>query len=219
MDTLSKEQENYIKRTRQAREQSGLLQREVARSLGVAVNTYTNYELQRPMPQKYIASFCRITGVAEEWLLTGRQAQQEQPQGNHATIKEIDIRAGGGALAHDDDGEPVIATWGIPLSALQSHMHRAGDIRIIRVIGDSMAPSYRPGERIFVDIKDTMPSPPGVFIVYDGLGITVKRVEHIPHSDPPAIRLVPENKEYDAYTLTLDEAFIQGRVIGKLELC
>ena len=133
-------------------------------------------------------------------------------------IKELDARAGGGMLAHNDD-DTVVETWGIPVSALDQYMRDPDAVRIIRVTGDSMSPNYRPGQRIFVDITDNTPSPPGVFIVWDGMGTVIKRCEHIMQSDPPRLLLTSDNKDYQSYELTADEAGIIGRVIGKLELC
>ena len=92
-----------------------------------------------------------------------------------------------------------------PLSAL----------RIITIYGDSMEPALAAGTRVVVDTTDRTPSPPGVFVVYDGLGLVVKRLEHIARSDPARVRLTSDNPKYQPYELTIDEAQIQGRVIGR----
>lgn len=65
------DRENYIARVKEARVNAGLLQEDIAKSLGIDRPTYTNYESRRAMPQKYIAKFCEITRVSEKWLLTG----------------------------------------------------------------------------------------------------------------------------------------------------
>lgn len=66
-----------------------------------------------------------------------------------------------------------------------------------------------------VDPSDTRPSPPGIFCVWDGLGLVIKRVEYLMNSDPPTIRLTSCNPAYQAYERSLDEAQIKGRVIGR----
>jgi len=86
---------------------------------------------------------------------------------------------------------------------------------VITVYGDSMEPTLAPGTRVMVDTEDRIPSPPGIFVVYDGLGLVVKRVEHRPQSSPPAVRLISDNPRYDSYECPLEEARIQGRVIGR----
>jgi hypothetical protein len=37
----------------------------------------------------------------------------------------------------------------------------------------------------------------------------------LPHSEPPRVRISSDNGKYDAYERTLEEAYIQGRVIGQ----
>jgi hypothetical protein len=66
-----------------------------------------------------------------------------------------------------------------------------------------------------VDTGDVRPSPPGVFVVWDGLGFVVKRVEFMVHSDPPKVKITSDNPKYTPYERVLGEAYIQGRVLGK----
>jgi hypothetical protein len=40
---------------------------------------------------------------------------------------------------------------------------------------------------VLVDLGRRAPTPPGVFVLYDGMGLVAKRVEHIPNSDPPRV--------------------------------
>jgi phage repressor protein C with HTH and peptisase S24 domain len=87
-------------------------------------------------------------------------------------------------------------------------------LRIITIYGDSMAPTFMPGTRVMVDTEDRKPSPPGIFVVFDGLGLVVKRIEHLLHSDPPTIRLASDNERYSTYDRPLNDVKIQGRVVG-----
>jgi phage repressor protein C with HTH and peptisase S24 domain len=45
------------------------------------------------------------------------------------------------------------------------------------IIGDSMEPTFRSRDLVVVDTCDTTPSPPGLFVIWDGLGLVAKRVE------------------------------------------
>jgi phage repressor protein C with HTH and peptisase S24 domain len=86
---------------------------------------------------------------------------------------------------------------------------------MIAVRGDSMIPTLWPGQRCMVDTNDRIPSPPGVFVVWDGMGLVLKRLELIPGSgDPMRVRIMSDNPKYTAYERTLDEAHINGRVVG-----
>lgn len=75
---ITDDQKLYIQRIIKARESAGLKQDEICIKIGVSRPTYSNYERDRAMPQKYIAQFCKVTGVSEKWLLTGSGAMKNQ---------------------------------------------------------------------------------------------------------------------------------------------
>lgn len=135
-----------------------------------------------------------------------------------APIPELDVRAlaGGGAIPDLADPQAAIAEWQIPFDFLRSHTHAApASLRIIRVHGDSMVPDFRPGERVLVNTDDRLPSPPGVFIVWDGFGLVIKRLEVIPYSEPATLRLISANADYGVYERPLEDVTVNGRVIGR----
>ena len=66
-----------------------------------------------------------------------------------------------------------------------------------------------------INTADRIPTPPGTFIVHDGFGLVANRVESVPNSDPPTIRISSNNKNYEPYERTIDEAYVMGRVVGK----
>ena len=57
-----------------------------------------------------------------------------------------------------------------------------------------------------------VPQPPGIFVLDDGMGLVAERLEHIPNSDPPAVRVISDNPLYPAYERTADEIRIIGRI-------
>lgn len=91
----------------------------------------------------------------------------------------------------------------------------AEQIKIATVVGDSMEPTLLPGTKVMIDTRDVRPSPPGVFFVWDGLGLVAKRVELVQGSDPRRVRLTSDNERYAPYEVSLDDAQIQGRVMGR----
>ena len=135
-----------------------------------------------------------------------------------APIPELDVRAlaGDGAIPDLSDPQAAIAEWQIPLDFLRSHTPAApASLRIIRVHGDSMVPDFRPGERVLVNTDDRLLSPPGVFIVWDGFGLVIKRLEVIPYSEPATVRLISANADYEVYERPLEDVTVNGRVIGR----
>ncbi len=153
----------------------------------------------------------------------GRGPQRRRPRGagsaaTLAPIPELDVRAlaGGGAIPDLADPQAMIAEWQIPFDFLRSHTSAApASLRIIRVHGDSMVPDFRPGERVLVNTDDRLPSPPGVFIVWDGFGLVIKRLEVIPYSEPATVRLISANADYAVYERPLEDVTVNGRVIGR----
>ena len=141
-------------------------------------------------------------------------------------IPEINVRAGmggggevavtyvpednGGMMAADD----VRGRWSLPDEYVRAELHVDVDIaRIIEVQGDSMEPTLRAGDRVMVDMGSKVPSPPGVFALWDGFGVVVKRLEHIPNSDPPLLKVKSDNKLHNEYERTAEEVNIIGRVV------
>lgn len=178
----------------------------------------------------------------EVWALAGpefRAVGEPMPESPHKdTVKELDARAGagGGGIVDlinvtDDAGNQISAEvvkdyWRIPESYLRGELRiDASKALIIEVTGDSgydpakpHAPgSIFPGDRVIVDARDTRPSPPGPFLVYDGTGLVVKLCEPVHGSDPPMIRLLSRNPTYTPYTIAMDEGHvIVGRVRGRI---
>jgi len=85
-------------------------------------------------------------------------------------------------------------------------------LRIMHVQGDSMAPTLLDGDAVLVDMTRRAPNPPGIFVLDDGLGLVAKRLEHIPSSDPPAVRVISDNGFYSPYERSAGEIHIVGRI-------
>lgn len=62
--------------------------------------------------------------------------------------------------------------------------------------GHSMAPTLLDGDTVLVDMTRRAPNPPWIFVLDDGMGLVAKRLEHIPNSDPPAVRVISDNRFY-----------------------
>ena len=55
--------------------------------------------------------------------------------------------------------------------------------------------------------------PPGIFVIWDGMGLVAKRIEHVPHSEPPKVVLKSLNPEYDSYERLAEEVRLVGRAV------
>ena len=84
---------------------------------------------------------------------------------------------------------------------------------MISVSGDSMTPTLADGDLVMIDTARKLPSPPGIFILDDGVGLVAKRVDTVPNTTPPILRLSSDNPAYTNYQRRLDEVHVIGRVI------
>jgi phage repressor protein C with HTH and peptisase S24 domain len=134
-----------------------------------------------------------------------------------AKIIEMDVRASAGAgsvVEYEDETH----SWGFPEQWIRAELDaQPANLYIITIAGDSMPGVLEPGDKAIINIADRQPTPPGTFIIHDGLGLVAKRVEHIDHSDPPTIRITSTNPVYEPYERTLEEAHIMGRVVARWE--
>ena len=71
--TKSGFKQQFIQRTKEAREAIGYSQDRIGQALGIKQDTYKNYEIDRELPHEYVPQFCAITGRSIEWLYTGKQ--------------------------------------------------------------------------------------------------------------------------------------------------
>lgn len=131
-----------------------------------------------------------------------------------ATIPEIDVRASAGPGAMHEGLEETKQNWLIPETVVRHELRaRAENLRMITVDGDSMEPLLSSGDRILVDTGQRIPVPPGIFVIWDGMGLVTKRVEHVPSSDPPKIVIRSVNPDYPTYERDGEEVNIVGRVV------
>jgi len=76
-----------------------------------------------------------------------------------------------------------------------------------------MEPLLSSGDRILIDTSQRAPVPPGIFVIWDGIGLVAKRIDHEPNSVPPKLVIKSVNPEYHTYSRNADEVNIVGRVI------
>ena len=84
---------------------------------------------------------------------------------------------------------------------------------MIPVDGDSMEPVLASGDRILIDVSRTVPVPPGIFVIWDGMGLVAKRIEHVPLSEPPRVVLRSLNPAYDSHECLAEEIRVVGRAV------
>lgn len=144
-------------------------------------------------------------------------------------VPEIDAKAGAGngnvgehevvTLRRGEAfvGHKVVSEWVFPSTFLRHELRmQPGEIMVLEVIGDSMSPTLESGDRVLVDTTYAKPTPDGIYVIEEGDGPMVKRLQIIRRSDPLEVRITSDNKHHEPYTLRLDDIRIIGRVSGRV---
>lgn len=86
------------------------------------------------------------------------------------------------------------------------------DLRLFTVTGDNMQPTLAAGDLLIVDTSKKHPSPAGIFVLFDGIGLVAKRVEMIAQAGKTKLRVSCDNAHYATYESPIEETTIIGRV-------
>jgi phage repressor protein C with HTH and peptisase S24 domain len=167
-----------------------------------------------------LADVARVLKVDRDWLLhgigdvEGKPPFIDNPDDAYVAIPQVGPRPsmGGGAVAADDH-EKVARPFHFQRAWIKNTLNAApSQLRIMQVQGDSMEPTLRDGDMVLVDMGRRSPNPPGIFVLDDGIGLVAKRLDHIANSDPPAVRVISDNRHYPEYERTAEEIHIVGRI-------
>lgn len=235
--------ENMGSRLRAARIAAGFKSaRSAAIRFNWLPSTYAAHENgQNEFDAEAAAKYAKAFQTTAARLLIGESESLSQPKAIDSAVAsdigkpvpeailEVDVRAGAGgggvpAVAYvvsDDNGNTYAAEgirdqWIIPGSIVREMLHAAPKhIRVFEVIGDSMEPRLNEGDRVFVDVRYRVPSPEGIFALWDGLGVVIKRVQVVRGSDPLKLKIISANEQYEPYEATIEEVNIIGRYAGR----
>jgi phage repressor protein C with HTH and peptisase S24 domain len=185
-----------------------------------------------------------VFGTAEEQLSTGQSQHlvssydpddDEVSEGySHETWKaklpgarpEIDVRLGAGEGTVGQllsvganggmSGHRVVAEWVLPESFLKGVIEaNASRTIVMEIVGDSMQPTYQPGDRVLVDLAQTRLVADTVYAISDGYSEPqIKRLQRVPFSDPPRVRIISDNPALETDEVELERVHIIGRICG-----
>jgi len=169
---------------------------------------------------KKLSAVADVLGVDVPFLL-GQKLGAAKPANvlreNHAAFEDIvsvasvkvEAAMGGGSIVSEENPDKPYffrASW------LRDRLNvSSNDLRIITVRGDSMQPTLFDGDIVLVNVTQKQPTPPGVFVLFDGVGLVVKRLEFVP--DMGVVRIISDNPQYSQYKRSPNEINIIGRVV------
>ena len=154
-------------------------------------------------------------GISLAYLVdTGEGSVAQYPNvSNYVSIPRLAVELSGttpSIASTPSDNEPVIfhKAW------ISDHLRaNSATLRVMSVRGDSMEPSFQNNDTVLVDTAQKSPSSPGFFVIFDGLGLAVKRLEYVASPKAPRVKILSDNPQYSDYERSVEETTILGRII------
>lgn len=165
-----------------------------------------------------LAAVAEVLGVSVPYLVNGTMNDNDvkvSSQGNYLAITQITPNKEG-IICRDDILFPKGRNHFFHKDWVKSQISDAyNDLRALVVQGDYMHPALRQGDLVLIDMTRTRPNPPGIFAIYDGTGLVLKRLEYLPtnSSDVSGVRVSSDNSPNSSYSCPLTELDIIGRVV------
>lgn len=113
----------------------------------------------------------------------------------------------------------VVDEWVIPDRVLEGHLGLSrGSTIVMRVEGDSMEPTFRSGDRVFVDTSRRDVGADGIYVFTDGFGEPkIKHIERVLFSNPARVRIISSNPVYSPVEAEANKVIIIGRVAAMVQ--
>ena len=199
----------------------GAIERKIGASKGVLSRAMTNgTDIQAKWITAIVESY---PYVSADWLLTGKGEMITSSESSQKKMVKVSEQS--------EEGIPLI-----PLDAMAGYFE--GEMQVllrdceryivpgmpradflITVKGDSMMPSYFPGDIVAcvrVPIKDVFFQFGRVYVLDTNQGAIIKRIEK--SEDDESILIVSENEKYSPFTLHLSQVRSIALVIGLIRL-
>jgi phage repressor protein C with HTH and peptisase S24 domain len=163
-----------------------------------------------------IAAVADVLGVSVPYLVNGSCNDNEVTIG-HGTSQVAVPEISSMFFSQNDmkrDGDSG-SIYFFRKSLLRNFTLNIEDARVFKIEGDCMSPTLLDGDIVLVDLKQTEPNLPGVFLIYENKGLMAKRIEALPSSFGGVSKLSvsSDNKIYTSYSCNTSEVNIIGRVV------
>jgi len=187
--------------------------KDIALSLSINHLTFATMKNRNKLPYQEILDFCAVRKISINWLLydqvTDSITQETEKFARIRYFRDIYASAGGGADVYDDDNGEYLGLDELVVEKLGG-INEVNSIEAINITGDSMEPTLKDGNIVYINKKITDISKSGIFVVSTNDGLFIKRVTH---SDDK-ITLISDNKSYSNLSFHISDINIIGKVVG-----
>lgn len=202
-------------RIEQARKAKDMTQLDLAKRLGISRAAVGQWEINSTSPSiAKLEEVAMVLGVEPQYLAynvkagEARVVYRSAERDNIQWVPEISFGEGPDDVKEGDK-------WGVPAEYLVRELHAEPTQTALSTVNShAVEPEFEYGDKVFIDRSDKKPSPAGIFMFWDGIGIAFGRMQAIPGKDPH-IRV--SQKGSDAYDVPFDDIKIIGRVKGRVQ--
>lgn len=189
------------------RKQRGLLQKDVAEHLNVAISTYSYWENGKFEPdQESLSKLADFFGVSADYLLGRDEKSPLAVQGGRGVKIPVygEIAAGIPIEAIEDV---------IDFEEITPEMAATGNYIALQVKGDSMAPRILEGDVVIIRMQETIESGEIAAVMVNGDSATLKRIKYADNG----LWLMGNNPSFQPIFYSKQEcATLPVRILGKM---
>ncbi len=197
-------------------------QADLARELGVRRAAVTDAKRRKSVPAEWFLRLSRTRGLNPMWLETGQgpvrigETSRAEPtvlrfheeEFSFVPMVKARVSGGGGSLETDADIEAYYAfrhEW-------LRRKGRTGEMRLMRVTGESMEPTLRDEDIVLIDLSQADVYPGKIYAVGIDQEIVVKRLD----KKPGKLVLLSDNRQlYPPLEIELNES-ADVRILGRV---
>lgn len=197
---------------------------DMARAVGTSRQNIESLEEKGDRIPRYLVNLAKAMGVSTDDLHQGKYSanvaqtarainERRKSKPDEFVIPKYDTGGamGDGLVLKDQPG--AIKSWTVTDEWAQKNIHRVTSISNLSIVtgfGDSMKPTYNPGDPLLVDTGVTEIDHEGIFFFRVGNEGFIKRLQRIPGQ---GILVISDNGKYRDWTINSDSDF---EVIGKI---
>lgn len=217
---------NFSERLKKAMSWAGYTQIRLSKEIGMAQSSI-NKLVNGSKGSRKTVEIARTLGVSATWLAEGYgEMLSDNNNSSNLTVHsnsgsyyrvdsfKIDLVAGGHVQSDDEVIDSIKAIEYNKEKAISLFNGRLSDnIKIITVIGDSMAGTINPGDQIFVDVSVKRFCGDGVYVFVFGKTMHVKRLQMVKNE----LQVISDNIVYRPWSILEEEEF-NLKVLAKVLL-
>jgi len=189
--------------------------KDVAVALNINQPTFTTMKNRGKIPYQEILDFCATRKISINWLfydqITQSLEEETEKYANVRYFSGIYASAGGGAMNYDDEFEELVLDDQIVQKL--GGKTAIKNIDSLNVLGDSMEPTFRDGDIVFVNrtIKDIQKG--GIFVLSTPVGLFVKRLRL---KIDGTVEMMSDNPSYPTEMIDMNGVELIGKVVGSM---